>query len=84
MAFDFTPLFRSTIGFDGMTTLLSHALEREGNGFPPYMFPFCSHRAIRVPATRKGPGPWTNSAARTPRCSMSLSVKVLGRPTSAA
>jgi molecular chaperone IbpA len=36
MAFDFTPLFRSTIGFDGMTTLFSHALEREGNGFPPY------------------------------------------------
>ena len=36
MAFDFTPLFRSTIGFDGMTALFTHALEREGSGFPPY------------------------------------------------
>jgi molecular chaperone IbpA len=33
---DFTPLFRSSIGFDHVTSLLSHALERHESGYPPY------------------------------------------------
>jgi molecular chaperone IbpA len=33
---DFTPLFRSSIGFDHVTGLLSHALQREESGYPPY------------------------------------------------
>jgi len=33
---DFTPLFRSSIGFDQLPSLLSHALERGEGGFPPY------------------------------------------------
>ena len=33
---DFTPLFRSTIGFDQLPSLLSHALERPETGYPPY------------------------------------------------
>ena len=33
---DFTPLFRSTIGFDQLPGLLSHALERPEAGYPPY------------------------------------------------
>jgi molecular chaperone IbpA len=33
---DFTPLFRSSIGFDHVTGLLSHALQREETGYPPY------------------------------------------------
>ena len=33
---DFTPLFRSTIGFDQLPGLLSHALERPETGYPPY------------------------------------------------
>ncbi|HXF54421.1 MAG TPA: Hsp20 family protein [Hyphomicrobiaceae bacterium] len=33
---DFTPLFRSTIGFDQVPSLLTHALEREESGYPPY------------------------------------------------
>jgi molecular chaperone IbpA len=32
---DFTPLFRSSIGFDQIPSLLSHALQREEN-YPPY------------------------------------------------
>ena len=36
MAFDFSPLYRSTIGFDGMTALFTHALQRDEGGFPPY------------------------------------------------
>jgi molecular chaperone IbpA len=33
---DFAPLFRSTIGFDQIPGLLSHALERPETGYPPY------------------------------------------------
>ena len=33
---DFTPLFRSTIGYDRLPGLLSHALERSEAGPPPY------------------------------------------------
>jgi len=33
---DFSPLFRSSIGFDQLPGLLSHALQREDGGYPPY------------------------------------------------
>lgn len=33
---DFTPLFRSSIGFDRIPGLLSHALEHPEAGYPPY------------------------------------------------
>ena len=33
---DFTPLFRSSIGFDQIAGLLSHALERPEATYPPY------------------------------------------------
>jgi molecular chaperone IbpA len=33
---DFTPLFRSSIGFDQLPSLFAHALEREETGYPPY------------------------------------------------
>jgi molecular chaperone IbpA len=33
---DFAPLYRSTIGFDRLPLLLSHALERDEGGYPPY------------------------------------------------
>jgi molecular chaperone IbpA len=33
---DFTPLFRSSIGFDRLPQLLSHAQHREEMGYPPY------------------------------------------------
>lgn len=36
--FDFTPLFRSTVGFDRMTRLMDSALQHadQGDGYPPY------------------------------------------------
>jgi len=36
--FDFSPLFRSTVGFDRMTHLLDSALQgaEQGDGYPPY------------------------------------------------
>jgi molecular chaperone IbpA len=33
---DFAPLFRSSIGFDQLPSVLSHALQREDSGYPPY------------------------------------------------
>jgi molecular chaperone IbpA len=33
---DFTPLYRSSIGFDQIPGLLSHALQRDDGGYPPY------------------------------------------------
>ena len=33
---DFAPLYRSSIGFDQLPRLLSHALQRNDSGFPPY------------------------------------------------
>ncbi|WP_414461845.1 Hsp20 family protein [Hyphomicrobium sp. DY-1] len=34
--FDFTPMFRSTIGFEQIPNILAHALERGADGYPPY------------------------------------------------
>jgi molecular chaperone IbpA len=34
--FDFSPLYRSSIGFDQLPTLFAHALQRDETGFPPY------------------------------------------------
>ena len=33
---DFTPLYRSSIGFDQLPALFAHALQRDETGFPPY------------------------------------------------
>lgn len=36
-AIDFTPLYRSTVGFDRLANLLDSALQHNhGNGYPPY------------------------------------------------
>lgn len=34
--FDFSPLFRSTVGFDRLTRALDTALRQEPQGYPPY------------------------------------------------
>jgi molecular chaperone IbpA len=48
MAFDFSPLYRSTIGFDGMTALFAHALNREEGGFPPYNIQKVGENTYRI------------------------------------
>ena len=45
---DFAPLFRSSIGFDRVPTLLSHALEREDSGYPPYNIEKCGEDQYRI------------------------------------
>jgi molecular chaperone IbpA len=34
--YDFAPLLRSTIGFDQLPSMLSHAIKREDDGYPSY------------------------------------------------
>jgi len=36
MTFDFSPLYRSTVGFDRLENLFDTALTTEATGFPPY------------------------------------------------
>ena len=45
---DFSPLFRSSIGFDHVPDLLSHALERERSGYPPYNIEKCGDDQYRI------------------------------------
>jgi molecular chaperone IbpA len=33
---DFEPLFRTTVGFENVPMLLSHAMQRDDSGYPPY------------------------------------------------
>lgn len=45
---DFTPLYRSTVGFDRVSTLLSHAMQREESGYPPYNIEKCGEDQYRI------------------------------------
>jgi molecular chaperone IbpA len=47
--FDFSPLFRSTVGFDRMQRLLESAMRAdEANGYPPYNIEKMSENAYRI------------------------------------
>ena len=41
---DFTPLFRSSIGFDRVPEMLSDAMERAERGYPLYNIEKCGER----------------------------------------
>ncbi|HEX7073181.1 MAG TPA: Hsp20 family protein [Hyphomicrobiaceae bacterium] len=45
---DFTPLYRSTVGFDRVSMLLSHAMQREESGYPPYNIEKCGEDKYRI------------------------------------
>jgi molecular chaperone IbpA len=45
---DFTPLFRSSIGFDRLPGLLSDAIGREESGYPPYNIEKCGEDRYRI------------------------------------
>jgi molecular chaperone IbpA len=45
---DFTPLFRSSIGFDRVPGMLSHAMQRVEQGFPPYNIEKCGENEYRI------------------------------------
>jgi molecular chaperone IbpA len=47
--FDFSPLFRSTVGFDRMQRLLESAMRAdEANGYPPYNIEKMEENAYRI------------------------------------
>ena len=46
--FDFSPLFRSTIGFDRLGNLLDQALVDEGVSYPPYNIEKTGEDAYRI------------------------------------
>ena len=45
---DFTPLFRSTVGFDRVPMLLSHAMQWEESRYPPYNIERTGENAYRI------------------------------------
>jgi len=45
---DFSPLFRSMIGFDRMTSALENAYRSEPGGYPPYNIEACEENAYRI------------------------------------
>jgi molecular chaperone IbpA len=45
---DFTPLFRSTVGFDRLPTVLSRAMQRDEGGYPPYNIEKHGEDAYRI------------------------------------
>jgi molecular chaperone IbpA len=47
-SFDFTPLFRSTIGFDRLSRLMDQALLDEGTSYPPYNIEKTGEDAYRI------------------------------------
>jgi len=46
--FDFSPLFRSTIGFDRLSRLMESALSYEDTGYPPYNIEKTGNDAYRI------------------------------------
>ena len=46
--FDFSPLFRSTIGFDRLSRLMESALSYEDTGYPPYNIEKTGNDSYRI------------------------------------
>jgi len=45
---DFTPIFRSSVGFDRLPGMLSDAIARTGSGYPPYNIEKCGEDRYRI------------------------------------
>lgn len=46
--FDFAPMFRSTVGYEQLPDLLSQALERRVEGYPPYNIELIGSDEFRI------------------------------------
>ena len=46
--YDFSPLFRSTIGFDRLSRMMESALTHEDSGYPPYNIEKTGNDAYRI------------------------------------
>ncbi|MEO8559165.1 MAG: Hsp20 family protein [Rhodospirillales bacterium] len=47
-SFDFSPLFRSTVGFDRVTSLLDAVTREENSGYPPYNIEKTAEDSYRI------------------------------------
>lgn len=72
--FDFAPLYRSTIGFDRLVSLLDAAtgLDGDGNGYPPYNIERVADNEYRITMAVAG---FTDADLRIELKETSLSVK---------
>jgi molecular chaperone IbpA len=48
MAFDFSPLYRSTVGFDRLADLLGTAMTADMGGYPPYNIQVTGDNGYRI------------------------------------
>ena len=56
-SYDFSPLFRSTIGFDRLSRLMDSALRSEEASYPPYNIEKLDENAYRITMAVAGFGP---------------------------
>ena len=72
--FDFAPLYRSTIGFDRLVSLLDAAsgLDGEGNGYPPYNIERTGENEYRITMAVAG---FTDADLKIEMKETALSVK---------
>lgn len=56
MTFDFSPLYRSTVGFDRLENLFDTALTTEATGFPPYNIEATGENGYRITMALAGFG----------------------------
>lgn len=55
--FDFSPMLRSTVGFDQLPAIFTQALEREDGGYPPYNVEKIGEDHYRIVLAVAGSGP---------------------------
>ncbi|MGD1887518.1 MAG: Hsp20 family protein [Cohaesibacteraceae bacterium] len=57
MRIDYSPLYRSTVGFDRLFSLLDQTVSNEGNSYPPYNIERTGENAYRITMAVAGFGP---------------------------
>ena len=75
--FDFTPLYHSTVGFDRLSNLLSHALDRDESGYLWDLLPDWGQRRLGSALTTRRRQDRSTSSALTGLSLLSGCVKTL-------
>ncbi len=56
MTYDFSPLYRSTVGFDRLANLFDAAMSSDASGFPPYNIEVTGENGYRITMALAGFG----------------------------
>src|SRR6516164_3935623 len=88
-AFDLAPLYRSTVGFDRLFSMLDHGLEGAAPGYPPYNIERTGENAYRVSVAVAGFNEpelsvVAKKAPRRKRGAVKCSIRALRRAPSSA